>query len=305
MKSGQLPPTIDPIAAERWHRLPAAEGSPWLHEEIGKRMEERLQWITRKPRRWTNWYPLRGGLLAHALVSQRFDGIGCDIVESSAGNAGFAARTLAKPWWKPSGWNASALRVYAEPENPPGEATDMIWSNMALHFSADPQALIARWHKALSPDGYLMFSCLGPDTLQELRAAYAQAGWPSTGAAFTDMHDWGDMLLQAGFAEPIMDMERIVLRYENADRLLADLRATGRNLHPQRFGGLRGRQFSHQLRNALAAPLRSDSSDGAIPMTIEVIYGHAFKAAPRARVAAQTAVSLSDMRNFLQRDRKP
>jgi malonyl-CoA O-methyltransferase len=87
----------------------------------------------------------------------------------------------------------------------------MLWANMQLHMAADPQALIAQWQQALEVDGFLMFSCLGPDTLRELRAVYAALGWPPPAHEFTDMHDWGDMLVASGFAEPVIDMERITL----------------------------------------------------------------------------------------------
>src|SRR5437667_54375 len=83
-----------------------------------------------------------------------------------------------------------------------------------------PQALLAGWHQALKVGGFLMFSCLGPDTARELREVYAQLGWPPAGHELTDMHDWGDMLVQTGFAEPVMDMERITLTYETPARLL-------------------------------------------------------------------------------------
>ena len=117
----------------------------------------------------------------------------------------------------------------------------MLWANMALHLSADPQALMGEWQRALATDGFLMFSCLGPDTLRELRALYAALGWPPPSHEFTDMHDWGDMLVQTGFAEPVMDMERITLSFATPQRLLRELRELGANLHPERFPALRGR----------------------------------------------------------------
>jgi malonyl-CoA O-methyltransferase len=178
-----------------------------------------------------------------------------------------------------------------------------VWSNMALHLAADPQALIAQWHAALAVDGFVMFSCLGPDTALELREAYAVQGWPVPGHAFTDMHDWGDMLVQAGFAEPVMDMERITLTYETPARLVQELREIGRNLHPARFGALRGRGWPGRLAQALAAHLAPRAEDGRLPMSFEIIYGHALKPAPRVKLSAQSAVSLGDMRAMLQRDR--
>ena len=167
---------------------------------------------------------------------------------------------------------------------------------MALHTAADPEGLIAQWHRALAVDGYLMFSCLGPDTLRELHAVYADLGWPPAGHAFTDMHDWGDMLVHAGFAEPVMDMERITLTFESPARLLQELRELGCNLHPARFPGLRGRQWRAQLEMRLARAAES----GRLPLTFEVIYGHAMKPQPRVRLDAHSAVSLQDMRAMLQ-----
>ena len=116
------------------------------------------------------------------------------------------------------------------------------------------------------------------------------------------MHDWGDMLVQAGFAEPVMDMERIELTFETPQRLLQELRELGRNLHPARFQGLRGRGWHAALLEALAAGLAEPAHDGRLKLSFEIIYGHAFKPKPRLTVAAQTAVSLEEMRmNLRQR----
>jgi malonyl-CoA O-methyltransferase len=174
---------------------------------------------------------------------------------------------------------------------------------MALHEAADPQALLADWHRALKVDGFVMFSCLGPDTARELRAVYARLGWPPAGHELTDMHDWGDMLVQTGFAEPVMDMERITLTYETPARLLQELAELGRNFHPARFAGLRGRGWKAQLEQALADQLTGP--DGRLSLTFEVIYGHALKAAPKFKVSPHSAVSLDDMRRMLQEKGQP
>ena len=71
MSEQQLPPTIDPTAAQRWHAR-AVDASPWLHEEIARRMQDRLQWMTSKPANWCDWDPLNGGIEGHALVQQQF-----------------------------------------------------------------------------------------------------------------------------------------------------------------------------------------------------------------------------------------
>jgi malonyl-CoA O-methyltransferase len=112
------------------------------------------------------------------------------------------------------------------------------------------------------------------------------------------MHDWGDMLVQTGFAEPVMDMERITLTYETPERLLQELGELGRNFHPARFPGLRGRAWKARLERELAAQLTG--SDGRLSLTFEVIYGHALKARPKFKVSALSAVSVEDMRRMLQ-----
>jgi malonyl-CoA O-methyltransferase len=288
----ERPPTIDPVAAARWQQRAPAQ-SPWLHEEVARRMEDRLQWIRRAPDAWVHWEPVRGGLAAHRLLAARYPQASCHAVEHEPARTEAARAALARPWWQR--WRGGALEI--GPAAPAGQA-QMLWANMALHLAADPQALMAEWHRMLATDGFLMFSCLGPDTLRELRELYAAEGWPPPSHEFTDMHDWGDMLVHGGFAEPVMDMERITLTFETPARLLDELRGLGANLHPARFSALRGRRWRERLEAALAARLRGE--DGRLALTFEIIYGHALKPAPRARVSEHSAVSLEDMRSMLQ-----
>ena len=303
--SRDLPPTIDPVAAARWASLALGAGlhptgadvaSPWLHEEVARRMEERLGWIKLQPQQWAHWEAVRGGLQAHGLLARRYPKAACFVVEDSAARAEYATEALAKPWWSPARWTAAPVQVGL----PPDGGVQMLWSNMLLHQVADPQALISRWHRALAVDGFLMFSCLGPDTLRELRELYRALGWPEPAHAFTDMHDWGDMLMQAGFAEPVMDMERITLTFATPQRLLLELRELGRNLHPGRFAGLRGRGWLAHLHQALARRLPGAETGGPLRLSFEVNYGHAFRPATRARVQAESQISLEEMRRTLR-----
>jgi malonyl-CoA O-methyltransferase len=152
-------------------------------------------------------------------------------------------------------------------------AVDFIWCNMALHWTGDPLAAIKEFGRVLSPGGLLMFSTLGPDTLKELRVA--------AGAArvhrFVDMHDLGDMLVEAGFAAPVMDMELLRLNYADARVLLADLRSGGQtNARPDRPRGLARKDFGRQLHAALRVDARV-----AFAATYEVVYGHGWKGTPR------------------------
>ncbi len=295
--STDLPPTISPTAAARWAARQPAQ-SAWLHEEVARRMEQRLQWMTLQPAHWLHWEPLQGGLQGHERVAQRYPGAQSYIVQAHAAHAQATARTIVPPWWKPARWRGPVPQ-FALPQQP----VQMLWANMALHMAADPQALIARWHDLLEPQGFLMFSCLGPDTLRELRALYAAQGWPPASHAFTDMHDWGDMLVHAGFSEPVMDMERITLSFATPQRLLAELRELGRNLHPQRFAALRGRGWHAQLLARLAG-LAEPDGDGQLHLSFEIVYGHAFKAPARMAVASETRVSLDEMRTALRQGRK-
>jgi malonyl-CoA O-methyltransferase len=181
-------------------------------------------------------------------------------------------------------------------------SADLLWANMSLHTEPDPAACVKAWHRLLAVDGMLMFSCLGPDTAMELRPIYAANGWGPSAHPLTDMHDWGDLLVGSGFSEPVMDMERVVLSFATAKRALQELRGLGRNLHPERFSGLRGRIWHKRL---LAALEERAGSAGEITLTFEVIYGHAIKQAPRVPVSSESAIALDDVRAMLRQQRPP
>jgi len=169
----------------------------------------------------------------------------------------------------------------------------LVWSNMALHWAVNPLVALREFHRVLAPEGLLMFSTLGPDTLGALREAAGTERMHS----FADMHDLGDMLLAAGFSEPVMDMEQVTILYADGAALLADLRASGQtSARAGRSRGLSGRRFRAALEERLAAQLR----DGKLPARYEVVYGHAWKAAPRRR-PAQSA----DGRSIVQFQRRP
>ena len=299
--STDRPPTIDPHAALRWtywQRWTSAFASPWLHEEVAQRMERRLRLIVLQPQRWVHWAPLRGGLRAHALLAKRYPKAEALLWEDTAENAQLAYKLIVKPWWDPRRWWSAPVRCVM-----PTQPVQMLWSNMALHMHAEPQALMAKWYSLLDVDGFLMFSCLGPDTLRELRQLYEKKAWPPPAHEFTDMHDLGDMLVQAGFAEPVMDMQRIVLTFTSPESLLLELRELGRNLHSQRFLGLRGRSWLAELHAALRQGCQGLAPDGSLSLTFEIIYGHAFKPKPRAPLPVQTTIALDLVRESLRKSR--
>lgn len=164
---------------------------------------------------------------------------------------------------------------------------DLVWSNLALHWHPQPDRVFAEWHRVLKVGGLLMFSCFGPDTLQELRTAFAEVDLAPHTLPFVDMHDFGDQLVEAGFAEPVMDMEKITVTYDSADKLLADARALGGNPLQTRRKGLLGKQAYQRMLQGLEKQRRAD---GKLALTFEVIYGHAFRPAPKVTSSGEAII---------------
>jgi malonyl-CoA O-methyltransferase len=166
-------------------------------------------------------------------------------------------------------------------------SVDLVWSNLALHWHPQPDKVFAEWRRVLRVDGLLMFSNFGPDTFKELRAAFAAMDESPHALPFVDMHDFGDQLVEAGFSTPVMDMERITVTYDSASALLADVRAFGGNPLVTRRRGLVGRQAWQRMVASLEQQRRPD---GKLGLTFEVIYGHAFRPAPRVTAAGEAIV---------------
>jgi len=298
----ERPPSLDPIAANRWAHMPwtgatklSSTESPWLHEEVARRMAERLPFIRLQPKTWAFWNPVRAGLNALTLLQKIYPESKGYLTAERSGEAEWVRDKINAPWWRPKSWFRKGLQASPLANN----SMDMVWANMLLHQQASPQALLAEWHRVLAVDGFLMFSCLGPDTLQELRNVYATKNWPMPAHEFTDMHDWGDMLVHAGFAEPVMDMEKISLTYVNSEKLVEDLRKLGRNFHVSRFAGLRGKKWYQDFQQALLSLAKKDA-EGRLVLTFEVVYGHALKPQPRIKVDSQSRIGLDDMRQMLR-----
>jgi malonyl-CoA O-methyltransferase len=217
-------------------------------------------------------------------------------VEADAAWRARRGASLPKSWWRFAG-AASPAYAASDADASIGSA-QLVWANMVLHGIVDPPALLARWQGLLEVDGIVMLSCLGPATLRELRDLYAAAGWPAPTPGFIDMHDLGDMLVGAGFADPVLDQETLTLSWPDAEALLAEVHQLGGNAAPDRFGGLRTPAWRRRLVAALEA---RRGGDGRIALSFEVAYGHAFKAAPRMRAGEPVRVSLADMRAMVRR----
>jgi malonyl-CoA O-methyltransferase len=152
---------------------------------------------------------------------------------------------------------------------------------LALQWIDDPALAFVEFHRVLTTGGLLSFTTLGPDTLRELRSAFARVDSEVHVHRFIDMHDLGDMLLDAGFADPVMDMEILTLTYADSPSLMRELKALGAgNAAAGRRRGLTG---ARRWARALAA-LESFRVNGRLPASFEIVYGHAWK--PEPRVAA-------------------
>jgi len=282
---------LDAKAVDRvLRRLARAEQAPWLHQEVARRMADRLPVIRQAPAQWLDWWAFTGA--GAAPVQAVWPDAQRCLVEPTAALAERSRQALRGRWWALGRPQAPVLLADAVPA---GQAA-MLWANMVLHASPDAQTLLAQWQQALAIDGFLMFSTLGPDTLRELRAVYAQAGWPAPHPPFADMHNVGDALVQAGFADPVMDQETLRLTWSSPQALLDELRTLGGHLGGQRFDGLRTPRWRARLVAALAALA---GPDGRIGMSFEVVYGHAYKAAPRAARGDTSVVSLESLRKSL------
>ncbi|AXS79036.1 methyltransferase domain-containing protein [Dechloromonas sp. HYN0024] len=267
-----------PQVGRRFARAAAAYGEgDFFAREVDRRMQERLDFVKLEPTRILDLGCSRGGSFAGlAARYPQAELIGLDVAPAML----LAGRTQRAGWqrWLGLGKQAEPLRLAADAAHLPlkSRVTQIVWSNLLLHWLDDPVPALAEAHRVLDVGGLLMFSTLGPDTLKELRTAFSD-GYAHT-QRFADLHDLGDMLVGCGFADPVMDMEVITLTYDDLDTMFAELRAAGSSCAMKaRRHGLTGRKSWDSGRAAYEAMRK----DGRLPATFEVIYGHAWKVAPK------------------------
>lgn len=256
-----------------------------LQREICKRMLDRLDYIKLKPARildagcGTGW---GGRQLAEKYPAAQITSLDIAIGMLQA------AHNRSNWWRKLFG---DVQKVCGDIESLPlaSNSVEMVWSNLAVQWCNDLPAAFIELHRVLKSDGLLMFSTFGPDTLKELRKSFGGVDRHNHLNRFADMHDIGDMLMHAGFAEPVMDMEYLTLTYEDVRGVLYDLKRIGaHNATTGRGQGLMGKNaWSRLLENY--ERLRHN---GKLPATYEVIYGHAWKPKPRGAAIIHTTFKL-------------
>jgi malonyl-CoA O-methyltransferase len=276
------------------------DGSNFLRREIASRMQEKLELVKIQPKAVLDAGCADGNDFAQ--LQRHFPDASLSGIDGSIAMLKLAAqkqhiaqnavvRMLSK-WVPPS---LRPVQNYAlicgDFARVPLAATsvDLVWSNLALHWHPQPDLVFAEWRKLLRTDGLLMFSCFGPDTLLELRQAFSKIDQMPHTLPFVDMHDYGDMLVNAGFSTPVMDMEKITLTYDNTEKLFADVRALGGNPLLSRRHGLLGRRDYGLVRAALEA---MRNTEGRIPLTFEVIFGHAFKPAAKKLASGEAIIRM-------------
>ncbi len=193
------------------------------------------------------------------------------------------------------GWLRKPALICADAEEIPlqDESLDLVFSNLMLQW-CDHKKVFAEFKRILKPDGLLMFSSFGPDTLKELKYSWAQVDDHAHVNDFTDMHDLGDELIQVGLAEPVMDMDLVKLTYNDALSVMKDLKAIGANttLKNQQKTTEQGLVTPAKLKRVIES-YEKFRHENLLPASYEVVYGHAWKTPQRATKISQTEFSVS------------
>lgn len=246
-----------------------------LQREVCARLVEHLEPMRLAPRRLVDLGCGTG--YAFDALAKRFPA--AEIVGIDLAPAMLARARERSPWWQRMLGTRRVTLVCADAERLPlgGASVDLVFSNLTLQW-CDPSRVFAEAARVLAPHGLFIFSSFGPDTLQELRAAFAEADAAPHVNRFVDMHDLGDALAHAGFADPVMDSERITLEYDTVLDVARDLKSVGAvNSLPSRSRGLPGRARWRRMTEAYERLRRN----GVLPATWEVVYGHAWKVQPK------------------------
>lgn len=272
---------------------------PFIWQEAARRMASRLSLLRLQPQQVIDAACAWGdglGLLRAQYPRAQVLGF-----EPAPALADVARQRQSGPIWRRliTGRSGPWVRTadIGDPEFP-GQA-ELLWSNLDLHTYRDRAPVLAAWRRRLQPEGALFFTCFGPDTLRELGQACQRAGLPARIADFPDMHDLGDELVRAGFADPVMDMDMVRLSWADAAAALRELRGLGATPHPGRDRGLRTPRAWQRLLDALAAMA---GADGRVQLRFEIIYGHAFR--PRTE-RAERGTATFDLDSLRRTARHP
>ena len=244
---------------------PGYDAAAVLQREIGNRLLERLDYVRLTPRTILDLGCGTGQAIVPLM--RRYPKARLVALDFAPAMLRLARRR--GTWLKRPGC------VCADAEILPlaGQSVDLIVSNATLQWCNDLDGTFREWLRVLRPGGLLMFTSFGPDTLMELRAAWAAVDGHVHVSPFADMHEVGDGLVRARFADPVMDAERLSLTYAQVRDLMRDLKVLGaNNAAVARSRGLTGPRRLAAVETAYEVYRR----DGRVPATYEVVYGHAW-----------------------------
>ena len=279
MEGGRVEPFIDARQVRRNFTRAAGDydAVAVLQREVASRMLERLDYVKIDPRCVVDLGCGTGASLT--ALGERYPQAKILGIDSSEAMLRVANRQRTRLRWMlpflrgPK--RASLIAADAQSLPLKNGAAGLVWSNLILHWLIDPLAAFREMHRSLEGGGLLMFSTFGPDTLKELRACFAD-GYEHT-QRFEDMHDYGDMLVECGFSDPVMDVERLTMTYPSLEVLFSELRRNGSTCAMvQRRRGLMGRR----VWKAACDAYEELRVEGRFPVTFEVVHGHAWKAEP-------------------------
>ncbi|MBT6275541.1 MAG: methyltransferase domain-containing protein [Chromatiales bacterium] len=265
-----LTPLTRRMRARFAHRAHAFLTSDYLARKIEAILFEHLEAVRLDPTVIVDAGSGPGRMLP--ALRQRFPTAQHVLIDSSMEVLGLAQDW--RPWRKPK-------RICADLRSIPllNQSVELVLSNLALNaVSHDLKAAFSSFARIQPPDGLLAFSMLGPASLRELRQ-------PEQISPFPDMHDVGDAMVAAGYADVVMDCERLTIEYQNPGALLAEASAlslTGPPFHSMK------KTSTKRLHRALEQQLAA-SDGGPVSLTLEVTFGHGW--VPRSRTSQDVMLS--------------
>lgn len=256
------------------------EDAAWLPRQVADGLMEHLAPVRIAPARILDAGAGTG--ICSRLLARRFPGARIFALDSSASMLR-GARGRTRRWFSKHAYacgDAQSLPIA-------DRSVDLVVSSLMLPSCGSPDAVLDEFHRVLAPEGLLMFTSLGPDTLRELRDSWLRVDGGVHVHAFIDMHDLGDALLRAGFQDVVMDTERLTGRYPDVAALTTELKRLGSSSAAR---GSRKGLMAPSLVAAMAGAYEQQRSEETLPASFEVVFGHGWRAPVRS-----VAVSADDM----------
>jgi len=268
-----------------------------LQQEVGNRFIEQLPLFKIEPKRILD-LGCGTGQISRALTNYypKASLISLDIAEGMVRMTREQTQSSSLKFWK----QPKQHFLVGDAESLPfaDNSFELIASNLTFQWCSDLPKLFAEIQRVLAPNGLLLFTTLGPDTLKELRSSWQEVDSSIHVNHFADMHDVGDAMLASQLGDPVVDMEQITITYEKAITLMRDLKTIGaHNMNPDRSRGLTSPK---KLGAVSAAYEQFRMADGMLPATYEVIYGHAWRGDLQKIAEPQQdfAFDISDIKPF-------